>query len=237
VLQVDWKNNRTDFRLHDPYSVPLMCGDLRGATEAVKNVIGTVVAEQEDERTWIVRGQLSPPPSGMEERLAAPPVKTKPGNLSYKRCPSCGLPIEMAAFSWDTERGIIRNIESGMRFAFMGPGAIQAIFDELASELGDTIPETVIEAQRMRVAGQDFNPWKVFGTDDFRDMLGVIGFGNLVSFDADGRTFKTVVENASLPLLVVGTAVGALESITGSKPKSDWTVSPDGDLELTLTSA
>jgi len=237
VLQVDWKNNRTDFRLRDPYSVPLMCGDLRGATEAVKNVIGTVVAEQEDERTWIVRGHLSPPPSGMEERLAAPPVMTKPGDLKLRTCPSCGLPLEMSTFSWDTERGIIRNRETGMRFAFMGPGAIQAVFDELASELGDTIPETVIEAQRMRVASQDFNPWKVFGTDDFRDMLGVIGFGNLVSYEASDGKFKATIENASLPLLIVGTVVGALDSITGSKPEAEWSVTPDGDLELTLTSA
>ena len=92
VLDVNWKENRIDFRLHDPYSVPLMCGDLRGATEAVKNVVGTVEPEQEDEHTWIVRGHLSPPPSGMEERLAAPAVKTKPGDLSFQRCPACGVP-------------------------------------------------------------------------------------------------------------------------------------------------
>lgn len=68
-------------------------------------------------------------------------------------------------------------------------------------------------------------------------MLGVIGFGNLVSYEASDGKFKATIENASLPLLIVGTVVGALDSITGSKPEAEWSVTPDGDLELTLTSA
>jgi hypothetical protein len=181
VLYVEWKENKIGFRLRNPYSVPLMCGDLRGATEAVRNVVGTVEPEQEDEDTWIVRGRLSPPPSGMEERLAAPPVKTKPGDISYERCRECGVPLGISEFAWDLEKGIITNRSTGVRFAFVGPGGLQAVFDELGSELGDTIPETIIEAQRMRVASQDFDQWKAFGHRDFQDLLGTLGFGNLVS--------------------------------------------------------
>ena len=234
ILYVDWKKDRIDFRLHDPYSVPLMCGDLRGATEAVKDVVGTVEPEQEDENTWIVRGYLAPPPSGMEERLSAPPVKAKPGNLSYERCRSCGVPLGISGFDWDMKRGIIRNQDTGLRFAFVGPGGIQAIFDELAVELGDTIPETVMNAERERVASQDFAQWKNFEADDFREMLGVMGFGNLVSYEASHGTFKARMENASLPLIVVGTAAGAVEAISGRKADVDWSLSEAGDLDMTV---
>lgn len=170
----------------------------------------------------------------MEERLAAPPVKTKPGDISCERCRECGVPLGISEFAWDLEKGIITNRSTGVRFAFVGPGGLQAVFDELGSELGDTIPETIIEAQRMRVASQDFDQWKAFGHRDFQDLLGTLGFGNLVSFDASGNTYKAVIENASLPLMIVGTAAGALESITGKKATTDWTLTPDGDLELTV---
>jgi hypothetical protein len=232
ILDVNWKDDRIDFRLRDPYSVPLMCGDLRGATEAVKNVVGTVEPEQESEDTWIVRGRLSPPPSGMEERLAPPPVKTRPGDISYKRCPECGVPLGISDFSWDLDRGIITNRATGIRHAFVGPGGIQAVFDELSSELGDTIPETIIEAQRMRVVSQDYSAWKAFGAPEFREMIGMMGFGNLASLEVSGRSYEATIENASLPLMIVGTAAGALQSITGRKPEIEWTFSPEGDLKI-----
>ncbi len=235
VLYVDWKENKIGFRLTNPYSVPLMCGDLRGATEAVRNVVGTVEAEQENETTYIVRGRLSPPPDGMEERLAAKPLETKPGDIAYERCKECGVPVGMSEFAWDLDKGIITNSSTGVRYAFVGPTGVQAVFDELASELGDTIPETIIEAQRMRVASQDFGTWKDFTTAQFREMLGMMGFGNLVSFERSGRVFAATIENASLPLMIVGTASGALESISGKKAAADWAVSPDGDLELSVS--
>jgi len=237
ILDVDWKENRIDFRLHDPYSVPLMCGDLRGATEAVKDVIGTVEPEQEDEHTWIVRGRLSPPPSGMEERLAAAPVELKPGDVKYEVCPTCGVPLGISGFDWDVDRGIIRNQETGVRYAFVGPGGIQAIFDELASELGETIPETVIEAQRMRVASQDYEAWGKFGYGEFREMIAILGFGNMVSFEASGGTYSATIENPALPLMIVGTALGALESMTGKKGTAEWSIEADRDLKISVRPA
>jgi len=235
ILDVNWKDDRIDFRLRDPYSVPLMCGDLRGATETVKNVVGTVEPEQESEDTWIVRGRLSPPPSGMEERLAPPPEKTRPGNISYRLCPACGAPRAISDFSWDLERGIITNRATGIRHAFVGPGGIQAVFDELSSELGDTIPETIIEAQRMRVASLDHSAWKAFGFGEFREMLGKMGFGNLASLEVSDGSYEVTIENASLPLMIVGTAAGALESVTGKRPEIEWTFSPEGDLKISAT--
>jgi hypothetical protein len=235
VLDVDWKNNRIDWRLYNPYSVSLMCGDLRGATEAVKDVVGTVEPEWEGDNTYIVRGRLLPPPSGMEERLVAPPVKTKPGNISYERCPACGVPVGISGFAWDPDEGIIRDRATGTRYAFVGPAGIQAIFDELASELGGSIPETIIEAQRMRVATQDFEPWKRYGLEEFRDMLGTLGFGNLVSLEASGDRYVATIENAALPLVIAGTAAGVLEAITGSRTSTDWTLAPDGDLRVSVS--
>ncbi|MBU1671312.1 MAG: hypothetical protein KKF41_06210 [Actinobacteria bacterium] len=235
VLHVDWRNNRIEWRLRDPYSVPLMCGDLRGATEAVKDVVGTVEAEPEGENTYIVRGRLSPPPSGMEERLTAPAARVKRGDITYRRCPDCGVPLRVSGFAWDPDCGIIRDGRTGARYAFIGPASIQAVFDELASELGESIPEAVVEAQRMRVASLDFEPWRGFALEKFRDLLGVMGFGNLVSLESSPDRFTARIENAALPLVIAGTAAGALEAFTGRRATTEWTVTPDGDLELQVT--
>jgi len=120
---------------------------------------------------------------------------------------------------------------------FVGPGGIQAIFDELASELGESIPETVIEAQRMRVASQDFDAWKKFGAGEFRELLAVLGFGNMISFEASDGTYSATIENAALSLMIVGTALGALEAITGKKATAEWSLDPDGDLQISVREA
>jgi hypothetical protein len=234
VLYVDWDANRIGWRLHDPYSVPLMCGDLRGATEAVRNVVGTVEPEMEDPRTWIMRGRLSPPPDGMEERLAAPAVRTRPGDITYQRCETCGVPRAMGGFDWDMEHGIITYRKTGVRYAFVGPAGIQAIFDELASELGGSIPETIIEAQRMHTESQSFEPWAEFDISDFRSLLGVMGYGNLHALERTEGGVSAKIDNASLPLMIVGTALGAYEILAGKKAQADWSCSPDGELLLKL---
>jgi hypothetical protein len=42
------------------------------------------------------------------------------------------------------------------------------------------------------------------------------------------------VENAALPLMIVGTAAGALEAVTGARAVADWSTKKDGTLEMSV---
>lgn len=39
VISFDWKKSEIFFQTRNPYSLPLVCGDLRGATEAIRKAI------------------------------------------------------------------------------------------------------------------------------------------------------------------------------------------------------
>jgi hypothetical protein len=212
-----------------------MCGDLRGATEAIRNVVGDVTYQKLAGGSYFIRGQLRPRPSGLEERLTAPEVSLKPGDLANQPCRECGLPVALSDFIWDMEMGTIINAMTGLRFAFVGPDGLQVVFDELQSELGDFIPATVIEAQRIRTLNLAFDPWELFGPEDLRRFLGVLGFGNLVAQEDRGGGYYARVENAALPYVIVGTALGVAERRLGQGVTADWSVAPDGDLEMTLS--
>jgi hypothetical protein len=234
IIERDWKNNLVTWHMHDPYCVPLMCGDLRGATEAIRNVTGDVTYQKLAGGSYFVRANVRPRPTGLEERLLSPEVRLKPGDLTYETCKECGLPAMMSDFVWDMDKGITTNTTTGLRFAFVGPDGLQVVFDELQSELGDTVPGTVIEAQRRRTANSEFDPRELFNPAVLRRFLGILGFGNLVELADRGGRYYARVENPALPYIIVGTALGVVDAMTGANAHADWSID-DGDLELTVT--
>jgi len=237
IIEMDWKNNLVTWHLNDPYSLPLMCGDLRGATEAIRNVTGDVTWQKLAGGSYFVKAELRPRPSGLEERLTSAKVNLKSGDLVHQHCRQCGLPTALSDFVWDMDKGTINNAITGLRFAFVGPDGLQVVFDELQAELGDTIPETIIEAQRMRTTEFAFDPWQLFGPEDLRKSLGVLGFGNLVAVEDRDGAFYARVENPALPYVIVGTALGVAERRLGAAAEASWSVTTDGDLELTVAPA
>lgn len=235
VLSIDWKKSEIMFRTADPYSIALVCGDLRGATEAIRKLKGTIEYKEIEPDTYLIHGFLAPLQPGIEERLVPPSIPRKPGDIEYERCPRCGVPAKLSEFKWDMEKGIIRHKDTGLRFVFTGPVGIQVIFDELESELGETIPETIVEAQRMHSQTIAADLWGKMISEDFRRWLGVMGMGNLVEMEVEEGGLSARVENASLPIMLVGSAVAFQEHVSNKKVKADWSVSEDGTLELSTS--
>jgi hypothetical protein len=125
IIEMDWKNNLVTWHLNDPYSLPLMCGDLRGATEAIRNVTGEVTCQKLAGGSYFVKAELRPRPSGLEERLTSAKVNLKSGDLVHQHCRQCGLPTALSDFIWDMDKGTINNAVTGLRFAFVGPNNCQ----------------------------------------------------------------------------------------------------------------
>lgn len=237
VTVYNWKESYMNCEIGHPYSLPLFCGDLKGANEAIRKVQGTVTYEEIGPDRFLVKNYQAPHAPELEARLYPNPPPRKPGNIAFETCPRCGMPVEISGFTWDLERGTIIHPETGLRMAMFGPTGLQAIFDELEAELGEDIPATIVEAQRMRTESRAGLPWEKGDRDVFRKWLAIQGLGNLVSLEPEGAGFAARIENAALPLLITGTSAGLFEARTGRKADVRWELSGDGDLVITCTTA
>lgn len=235
VIDFDWKESRMECEIGHPYSLPMFCGDLKGSTEAIRKRSGTVSTEQTGDDRYLVRNYLAPHAPELEDRLFPTPKPRKPGNIEYDNCPGCGVPLEISRFVWNLERGTINHCETGLRMAVFGPVGLQVVFEELEKELGDTIPDTIVEAQRMYTRENPNIRWKGSGIDGVRRWLAIQGMGNLVSMDQVEGGIAATVENPALPTILVGSSLGFYELTTGNRASAEWSVAQDGDLSIRIT--
>ena len=234
MQEVNWKDMFMTCRIAHPYALPLFCGDLRGATEAIRKMEGNVTHEEVAPDTFLVRAFHEEHAAHLEQRLMPRQLHRKPGNISFTSCPGCGVPMEISKFKWDLDEGTIVHEPTGLRYAIFGPAGLQAIFDELENELGETIPETIVEAQRLHSEERLGGSWKNMGVDDLRGWLASQGMGSLVSTDQVEGGIQATVQNPAVPLVLVGTAAAFFEFMVGARASLSWSIADDGDLVFTL---
>ncbi len=241
MVSFSWKNLKIVNDVSNPYSLPLFCGDMRGSVEAIRKVEGTVAYEQQGPGRYVVTAWHEAHASELEGRLTPKRPPRKQGDIAFNFCPGCGVPVEISQFKWDTEAGTITHEPTGVRYAIFGPAGLQAIFDELERELGESIPEAIIEAQRMHVESRMGNQWKAIGGADLkgwlRGWLAMQGMGNLRELDLVDGVYRARMENPAAPLVLLGTAAALFEFMTESKGVLEWSVADDGDLSFTISPA
>ncbi len=228
----NWKDSYVECEITNPYSIRLFSGDLKGATEAIRKVTGTVTYEEVEPGRFVIYNYVAPFAPELEERLLPHPMKRKPGDIKHELCKACDVPKDLAEFGWDIEKGIIRHQETGTRMAIFGPVGIQVIFDELENELGENIPDTIVKAQQMYTVSGVNMCWRGSSREELRRWLAVQGLGNLVSLERTSKGFSARIENPAVPAVIVGSAAGFYEAFTGKSVSADWKLSEDGDLDF-----
>ncbi len=238
VKEFSWKDSFMVCEIKNPYSLPLFCGDLRGALQAIRKLEGTIEYTEISPGYYSIKDFHQPGATGLEDRLMPRETPLKPGDIKFHRCPVCKTPLEISRFDWDIDKGTITQAGTGIRFAVFGSTGMQVVLDELERELGDTIPATIVEAQRMH-ASQTMNPrWKKVSREDIRNWLAFQGLGNLVALDEkEGGGYSVRIENPAIPLLLVGTVAALFEFLADKKSEVDWSIAPDGDLSVNVMPA
>ena len=221
--------------VRNPYSLLFISADNLGSVEAFEGTSMQVRYEEIGADTYKVEAFPGEHPVELRERLKRRRYEFKAGDISYERCPQCGIPLPAASRIWDLDEGMITDPETGRRMAIFGPFSIDSIFDDLESELGQEIPETVIEATRRYIkTAWGVESWNRDGLS-FQQMIAVRGLGNLVHFEGDREHLDMVIENACLHLPVVGAVQALVElayRVDGSRV--EWSLAEDGDLSLTV---
>lgn len=221
--------------MRDPYSLILYAGDMLGSVEAVEDIDHWIEFREIEESVYELTAFPGQHPVALKDRLQRRKYDFKPGDIEYKRCPGCGLPDEISRCEWDLEKGLIADPETGRRMAMFGPGGLEAVLYDLESELGEAIPEAVIEAQKDYVKGYVGElDWKQ-DAGSFRRLIASRGLGNLARFEGDRATLNATIENSCLHLLMVGTAQAMVEMVYRVEDSScEWELSDDGDLHISI---
>lgn len=238
VLDSRLKGDDQDYllvRVHRPYSITLGCVDPVAAFEALVGREMGLSYEETGPETYEIRAFPSPHPEELRDRLTMRKYAYPEGNIHLEACSKCGAPTLLEDYEWRLEEGLILHRETGRRMVFFAPSVLEAIFGELERELGETISEAVVEAQRRltreglySIAGEDPG-------EELRTMLALRGLGGLqeLKLGADGMILD--MENACLPLVVAGLAQGLFESLRGTRARVDWHAGEDGTFRVEVT--
>lgn len=222
-------------RLAEPYSFANWCGQMAGACEAITDYYHAIAYEEVGPDTYDVRAYVSEAPSELEDRALRQEYQHREGDIELELCPTCESPTALSQFEWILERGIIRDRTNARRMSISGDASLQSTFDELEDELGDTIPRTVVEAQR-RFIRTGFYSTEGFGDEGMmRSYFALRGLGNLREAKVGKKGVSLRLDKAGVCLMIVGMIQGLFELAFGVDSHVEWELSEEGDLRVEVT--
>ncbi len=219
-------------RITDPFSLPFACASQAATLEAVTDRHHGVTYEQISPNAYNLTSFPSPHPEELKKRMQIDYYQHKEGDLELERCAACGGPKALASYKWDAQRGIILHRINGRRMVIMGPQMLDPIFKELEDELGDTIPRVVVEAQRRFARTGFYSIQDASDELDFRTQLALRGLGNLKELNMRRKGMEMRLDNAVLPLMIVGMMQGVFEAAFDNDSDVDWELSREGNLRI-----
>jgi hypothetical protein len=221
--------------IRKPYSVIFFSADMLAAVEAFERRDMAVEYEQVADDVYLFSVIPGEHPIELADRLKRKTFEIKPGDISHERCPECDVPLLVARCHWDLQMGTIIDPDTGRRMAFFDPAAVDTVFDDLEAELGEEVPEAIIEAQRrygkrLMSSGN----YKRSGYD-FKTTVAARGLGNITAFKADDKRLSLTMENPSMHLGMVGMIIALYELAWGAEISThEWHRTDDGDLVVTV---
>lgn len=222
------------YRVDKPFSVPEVAGTLAGTTSAAVGGDHAVTYEEVSPDTYEFTTHWTRYPEELAEMMPIVPYRHRDGDLEIERCASCGGPAAFSGYKWRLDRGIIVNQHTGRRMALLGPELLDQLFRTLENELGEAIPQVVVEAQRRFTKTGFYSLEEVSDEGDFRTQLAIRGMGNLreIRMGMDGMLLR--IDNAAGHLLIVGMAQGLFEMALDVESRVEWELSEWNDLVVEI---
>lgn len=215
-----------------PFSVPEAAGSIAGVSSALVGGETAVSYKEVSPGLYEFVTRRSEYPGALVEKMQTTPYSRRDGDIELERCATCGAPKALSGFRWDLDRGLIVNKRTGRRMAILGPELLDVLFKALEEELGETIPEVVVEAQRRFVKTGFYSLDEISDQGDFRTQLALRGMGNLREITIGSNGIHMRIDNAAGYLLTVGMVQGIFEVAFGIDSNVVWELSEEGDLEV-----
>jgi hypothetical protein len=240
LLGFRFENGPEDYSRHrviEPYSLPLTVGAYAGAVSGIVGGEAAVSYKKVTPDEYIYTSQRTQYPAILKEKLRMPVYEHNDGDIELERCGSCGCPRAVSSYEWNVQGGKIINRQTGRRMVLLGPAQLDHLFDALEGELGDAIPQTVIEAQR-RFVRTGFSSIDIMeGEEGLRTQLALRGLGNLKELDISRKKASMRVDNACMHLILAGLVQGNFELAFDVDSNIEWEFTREGDLILEVAPA
>jgi hypothetical protein len=221
-------------RIDAPFSVPEAAGGVAGVVSATVGGEHAVTYKMISPGLYEFTTSWTEFPEELKEKLHTSPYIHRDGDIELERCATCGLPKVLSEFKWYLDRGLIVNKHTRRRMAILGPELLDVLFTALENELGETIPNVVVEAQRRFVKTGFFTIGEMGNEGDFRAQLALRGMGNLQQMKMGSQGMRMRVDNAAGHLLMVGMAQALFEIAFDIDSNVEWELSAEGDLEVEI---
>jgi len=235
VMEVSYhgdENDHTTVRISEPFSLLLCAGTLAGGCEVLAGRPHGVSYHEISSGVYEITARVTEDIGETGKGLSIKEYHHRDGDIELKKCGTCGGPASLSGFKWVLDRGMIINTWTGRRMAMMGPEVQDPLFEELERELGETVPQAVIEAQRRFIMTGFYSIDEVSDEGDFRTQLALRGMGNLRELSIGEKGMLMRIDNAANYLMTVGLAQGLFEMAFGIDSTVEWAVSQNGDLEV-----
>jgi hypothetical protein len=233
------EGNQDDYfavSVREPYSVPMCAAGHAAAIESILGYDHGVSYTQIEPGVYEIIAFPSAHPQEFKGRMSSGHYqRNQGGDIELERCEGCGGPKALASYRWFKDRGIIVNESTKRRMALMSNDELDPIFEELEYELGDTIPRVVVEAQRLFTRTGFYSMEDVTDGGDFRTQLALRGLGNLKEIDVRRKGAGLLIENAVLPLMIVGMMQGVFEMAFDLESDVDWEYTDQRDLRMEIS--
>jgi hypothetical protein len=220
------------YSISEPLSVPIMVATHIADVEALTGIDQGYTYEAVSPSVYNITAFTSKHSDHLKERMMTKSYEHSDGNLELERCATCSGPKALAEYEWKPDRGVIVNKATGRRMGVLGNAELDPIFQELEAELGDAIPQAVVQAQRFFTKSGYYTADDLTDAAGFREQIALKGLGNLTELVMKRKGMHMCLENVALPLVVVGQAQGFYEMGFGVDTIVDWELSQQGDLEV-----
>ncbi len=180
-------------------------GDPRWRDESVKEIIDVVAVEGEPELEERIE---------QEVELGIP--FTEEGDLEYRHCPSCGIPLAVSEqFEWNPEISLIRERISGRRFILHNTNGIVAVVRVLEKELGEEIGNIIAEISRDYARGYYGEIKDRTSMEAELMKFPLRSWGRATALRKEGDFFRIKIVNPYSGPIVAGRIWGLLEVFEG----------------------
>jgi hypothetical protein len=236
MVETRFEGDNEDYhtvKVLEPFSILMCAGTHCAAIEAILGYDHAVTYTAAGPQAYTIVAYPYMQPRVFKDRLHSQRYEPVDGDLDLAKCPSCGGPEALKVCQWNINHGVIMNTSLKRRMAFVGPDELDPIFLELERELGEAIPQIVVEAQRRFTKTGFYSMQDVQNEGDFRVQLALRGLGNLRELRIGRRGLHLLVENVALPLIIVGMMQGIFEMAFDLDTDVEWEVSR-GNLRMEL---
>lgn len=210
--------------IEDPYSIPLFCGDFKGAAEVLEKRAAGITYQALDSRRHQVEVALGDEKLKEEEFRVDGEEEAQACGVAYRRCAECGVPLDLQDFEWDLDTGVIRERETGRRLAFFGTAGLKAVFGELVHELGDRVVDIIVDGERRNTLVSMNVEEAREGPELLRRKAALRGLGYLEEMGMEDGALHLRVCNPAVEPYLVGLALGIYELMTGDYGRASWSV-------------